>query len=67
MKELLCVSCKKPLSLVPIFNDGKDEEFASSLLFCTTEKCDRHGLLTVTYKTKKSKKRKNAKSKRKTV
>ena len=35
---------------IPIFNDGKNDKFTPSLLFCDEEECERFGLLTVTFK-----------------
>ena len=68
--NMFCIECETPLSVIPIFNDDKDTEFANSLLFCSKEDCKRHGLLTVTFKSAENveiEKKKNAKGKRKNI
>jgi hypothetical protein len=49
-ESLLCVGCEKPLMSVPIYNANKHKDFPSSFLFCQNKDCERHGLLTVTFK-----------------
>jgi hypothetical protein len=51
MNELYCIECEEMLFTVPIFNDGSPD-FPPSFLFCGNPECKRHGLLTVTYKSK---------------
>jgi len=58
MEEFLCVKCEKPLVTIPIYNAKKNDAFPSSFLFCENKDCERHGLLTVTFKSHVEDKRK---------
>lgn len=44
-----CILCKELLDVIPIYNEGKDEDYPSSFLLCNNKACGRFGLLTVTY------------------
>ena len=46
---LICIDCKTPLMEAPLYNDGKDDEFIPSLLFCNNDACDRVGLFTAVF------------------
>jgi hypothetical protein len=48
---MYCKKCNTPLVEIPLFNNEEDDKYMPSVLFCPNEKCTRHGLLTVVYKT----------------
>jgi hypothetical protein len=48
---MFCKKCNQPLIELPLYNNGEDDKYAPSVLYCTNDKCTRHGLLTVVYKT----------------
>lgn len=52
MNKFYCILCGEELSSLPIYNNGEDEKFAPSLLFCPNTKCSRFALTTVSFSSK---------------
>jgi hypothetical protein len=53
MEKMYCILCGEELASIPIYNNGEDEKYAPSLLFCGNAECARFSLLTTAFSSKK--------------
>jgi len=48
--SMRCILCNELLDIVPIYNNGKDDDFPPHFPMCNNYECGRYGLLTVVFK-----------------
>jgi hypothetical protein len=65
MDKMYCILCGEELASFPLYNNGEDEKYAPSMLFCGNSKCARFALLTTVFSSKKLKEKDEGKKAKK--